>query len=87
MSRSVPSLLTLAQSFFQDHLRAVRGASDHTVRTYRDALRLFFVLPRSLNGGDAIRLVGEHRDPDGVVGTRAGGHRRLGRVASSKEMA
>jgi site-specific recombinase XerD len=43
MSRSAPSLLALVQSYFQDHLRSVRGASDHTVRTYRDALRLFFL--------------------------------------------
>ncbi len=37
------SLLALVQSYFQDHLRAVRGASQHTVRAYRDALRLFFL--------------------------------------------
>jgi len=43
MSRSTPSLLILVQSFFQDHLRSVRGASDHTIRAYRDALRLFFL--------------------------------------------
>ena len=43
MSKLAPSLLALVQSFFQSHLRAVRGASDHTVRAYRDALRLFFL--------------------------------------------
>ncbi len=43
MRRPTPSLLTLVQSYFQDHLRSVRGASDHTVRAYRDGLRLFFV--------------------------------------------
>ncbi|MBM3317118.1 MAG: site-specific integrase [Candidatus Eisenbacteria bacterium] len=43
MSKLSPSLLALVQSFFQSHLRAVRGASDHTVRAYRDALRLFFL--------------------------------------------
>lgn len=42
MSRSTPSLLTLVQTYFQTHLRAVRGASEHTVRAYRDTLRLFF---------------------------------------------
>ena len=42
MSRSAPILLALVQSYFQNHLRSVRGASDHTVRAYRDALRLFF---------------------------------------------
>lgn len=43
MSRSIPSLLTLVQSYFQDHLRSVRGVSQHTLRAYRDALRLFFL--------------------------------------------
>ncbi len=36
------SLLTLVQSFFENHLRRVRGASEHTVRAYRDALKLLF---------------------------------------------
>lgn len=44
MKRSgMDSLLALVQSFFSDHLRRVRGASEHTVRAYRDALRMFFV--------------------------------------------
>jgi len=43
MSRSAPSLLPLVQGYFQDHLRSVRGASAHTIRAYRDALRLFFL--------------------------------------------
>jgi integrase/recombinase XerD len=37
------SLLTLVQSFFVDHLRRVRGASEHTVRAYSDTLRLLFI--------------------------------------------
>jgi len=36
-------LLRLVESYFIDHLRRVRGASDHTVRAYGHALRLFFV--------------------------------------------
>jgi site-specific recombinase XerD len=35
-------LLALVQRFFSDHLRRVRGASEHTVRAYRDTLRMFF---------------------------------------------
>lgn len=35
-------LLALVQSFFQEYLRGVRGASEHTIRAYRDTLRLFF---------------------------------------------
>jgi integrase/recombinase XerD len=36
-------LLGLVQSFFQQYLRGARGASEHTIRAYRDALRLFFL--------------------------------------------
>jgi integrase/recombinase XerD len=36
------SLLTLTQSFFLNYLQSTRGASPHTVRAYRDALKLFF---------------------------------------------
>ncbi len=44
MSRpKVDTLLTLVQSFFQYYLRGMRGASSHTVRAYRDALRLFLL--------------------------------------------
>lgn len=34
--------LALVQRFFDEHLRRVRGASEHTIRAYRDALTLFF---------------------------------------------
>ena len=35
-------LLPLVESFFRDHLQRMCGASPHTVRAYRDALRLLF---------------------------------------------
>lgn len=37
------ALLPLVESYFNDHLRRVRGASPHTVRAYGHALRLFFL--------------------------------------------
>jgi integrase/recombinase XerD len=40
---SADPLLALVQSFFVEHLRLVRGASEHTVRAYKDALTLYFV--------------------------------------------
>jgi integrase/recombinase XerD len=44
MSRAyTESLLISTQDFFQKYLRQTRGASAHTVRAYRDALRLFFL--------------------------------------------
>jgi len=46
MRRARPDrLLTLVESYFNDHLRRVRGASAHTVRAYGHALRLFFLFP------------------------------------------
>jgi integrase/recombinase XerD len=42
MKSPTPSLLALVQSFFQQHLDQARGASPHTIRAYRDTLRLFF---------------------------------------------
>lgn len=42
MRATTPTLLGLVQSFFQQHLRQARGASPHTIRAYRDTLRLFF---------------------------------------------
>jgi integrase/recombinase XerD len=42
MNRLKPdSLLALTQSFFLSYLQSTRGASPHTVRAYRDALKLF----------------------------------------------
>lgn len=37
------SLLGLTESFFHNYLQNTRGASAHTVRAYRDALKLFYV--------------------------------------------
>jgi integrase/recombinase XerD len=37
------SLLGLTESFFHNYLRNTRGASAHTVRAYRDALKLFYL--------------------------------------------
>jgi site-specific recombinase XerD len=37
------SLLGLTETFFHDYLKSPRGASAHTVRAYRDALKLFFL--------------------------------------------
>jgi site-specific recombinase XerD len=42
MTRRSKDLLTLVQNYFHSYLRGIRGASDHTIRAYGDALRLFF---------------------------------------------
>src|SRR5688500_6618877 len=43
MTLKSESLLGLTQSFFYDYLLRTRGASAHTIRAYRDALKLFFL--------------------------------------------
>lgn len=48
--RSNSSLLALVESFFQQHLQRVRGASHHTQRAYRDSLRLYFLFLAQLTG-------------------------------------
>lgn len=44
------------QSFFEDHLRRVIGASEHTVRAYRDALRLYFLFLADSTGRSVADL-------------------------------
>jgi site-specific recombinase XerD len=39
----VDPLLALVESYINEHLHRVRGASAHTVRAYGHALRLFFL--------------------------------------------
>src|SRR5574337_419112 len=41
-SAGARALFALVESFFTEYLRRQRGASDHTVRAYRDALKLLF---------------------------------------------
>ncbi len=41
--RPLDGLPVLLESFFREHLARIRGASPHTIRAYRDALRLFFI--------------------------------------------
>jgi site-specific recombinase XerD len=41
-ARRASTLLALVGSYFRDHLIRARGASPHTLRSYRDTLRLLF---------------------------------------------
>lgn len=58
MNRSPRSgeLLSLTQSFFREHLERTCGASAHTVRAYRDSLRLFFSFVASTAGCSLTKL-------------------------------
>jgi integrase/recombinase XerD len=61
------SLLTLVQSFFHAHLRSTRGASEHTVRAYRDALQMYFVFLADRLGRSVADLQLEDVRADAVL--------------------
>ncbi|MFH1185803.1 MAG: tyrosine-type recombinase/integrase [Chloroflexota bacterium] len=49
-------LLQQVESFFREHLQRTRGASRHTVFSYRDSLQLFFCYLADEKGGDVSKL-------------------------------
>lgn len=49
-------LLRLVESFFREHLERMRGVSPHTIRAYRDALRLLFTFIADKNRRDVAHL-------------------------------
>lgn len=60
-------LLRLVQSYFDDHLRRVRGASRHTLRTYAHALRLFFLFLADRVGRSIADLRVDDMQADAVL--------------------
>jgi site-specific recombinase XerD len=57
MSSAAPrALFTLVESFFTDYLLRQRGASVHTVRAYRDALKLLFHFAAQQHGRSVAAL-------------------------------
>ena len=68
MSRCGPlPLATLLTAYFQEHLRKIRGASPHTVRSYGHAIRLYltFLAAARRRSVAALRLA--DLDVDGVI--------------------
>src|ERR1051326_3330846 len=49
-------LLQQVESFFREHLQRTRGASRHTVFSYRDSLQLFFCYLADANRRDVSKL-------------------------------
>lgn len=60
-------LLMLVQSFFRNYLERMRGASNHTIRAYRDTLRLFFLFLAGRSGGSAADLSLDDLRADAVL--------------------
>ena len=69
MSRAPPrELFALVESFFVDYLLRQRGASRHTVRAYRDALKLLFEFIAQRRGRQVASLELGDLDADAVAG-------------------
>jgi integrase/recombinase XerD len=60
-------LLSLVQSFFLDHLQRICGASPHTVRAYRDTLRLLFIFLAQTKGRSVADLQLDDLHVDAVM--------------------
>jgi integrase/recombinase XerD len=62
------SLLGLTESFFHNYLQHTRGASAHTVRAYRDALKLFYLFLANQKRKSMSDLALEDIQSDAVLG-------------------
>jgi len=60
--------LALVQGFFLNYLKSVRGASDHTVRAYRDTLKLFFIYLDRKEGRSVSNLTLDDIQAEAVLG-------------------
>lgn len=68
MSNAAPrALFALIESFFTEYLPRQRGASAHTVRAYRDALKLLLEFVAQRRGRSFAALVLEDLDADTVT--------------------
>jgi integrase/recombinase XerD len=61
------SLLGLTESFFRSYLQNTRGASAHTIRAYRDALKLFYLFLASYKRKPLANLALEDVQSDAVL--------------------
>ena len=61
------SLLGLTESFFHSYLQRTRGASAHTVRAYRDALKLFYLFLANYKHRPLANLALEDIQSDAVL--------------------
>jgi site-specific recombinase XerD len=62
------SLLNLTESFFHSYLQNTRGASPHTVRAYRDSLKLFYLFLANQKRKPVSDLALEDIQSDAVLG-------------------
>ena len=60
-------LFALVESFFIEYLPRQRGASSHTIRAYRDTLKLLFEFIAQRHNGDLSALVLEALDANAIA--------------------
>jgi site-specific recombinase XerD len=60
--------LASVQSFFVNYLKGMRGASDHTIRAYRDTLKLFFLYLNSEKNRNVANLTLDDIQAEAVLG-------------------
>lgn len=60
--------LAMVQSFFLNYLKAMKGASNHTVRAYRDSLKLFFMYLSRKQGCNVSNLTLDDIQAEAVLG-------------------
>ncbi len=69
MSKAPPrELFALVESFFIDYLARQRGASRHTIRAYRDAIKLLFEFAAHRSGRQVASLELGDLDADAIAG-------------------
>jgi len=69
MSASEPTALARTlRGFFIEHLPRVRGASPHTIRSYRDSLALLLRFLAERDNREVVTLELHQIDPDAVLG-------------------
>ena len=61
------SLATLIQTFFRQHLIAVRGVSPHTLHAYRDAIRGLLKFAATRHQRSVVELALDHIGRDTVL--------------------
>jgi site-specific recombinase XerD len=68
MSRTAPrELFALVESFFLEYLPRQRGASPHTVRAYRDSVKLLFEFTAQRHARDISSLALGDLDADAIA--------------------
>jgi site-specific recombinase XerD len=68
MIKAAPKeLFALVQSFFVEYLPRQRGVSRHTIRAYRDAVRLLFEFTAQRHGRDVASLELGDLDADAIA--------------------